>query len=77
MAKSYLITGPLHVAHKKPGDTVTSDELSDEAHLVKIGYITLVKSAGTKKADSAEAGVVESTTDSTLESGTVSSQEKL
>jgi hypothetical protein len=76
MAKSYLITGPLHVANKKPGDTVTSDELTDAGHLLAIGYIKAVTASSTKKPESSDAGVVESTTDSVVESEPVSSQEK-
>ena len=77
MAKSYLITGPLHVANKKPGDTVTSDELTDAGHLLAIGYIEPVTAGSTKKPESSDAGVVESTSDSVVESEPVSSQEKL
>jgi hypothetical protein len=77
MAKSYLITGPLHVANKKPGDTVTSDELTDAGHLLAIGYIEAVSADTKKKPESSDAGVVESTTDSVVESESVSSQEKL
>jgi hypothetical protein len=77
MAKSYLITGPLHVANRKPGDTVTSDELTDATHLLAIGYIAPIKASDTKKAESSDAGIVESTTDSVVESESVSSQEKL
>lgn len=75
MAKSYVITGPLHVANKKPGDTVTSDELTDEAFLVSIGYITPVASASTKKAKSVEADAVESTSESNVDSFTDTKQE--
>ncbi|MEI8285765.1 MAG: hypothetical protein WCG15_00560 [Actinomycetes bacterium] len=77
MAKSYLITGPLHVANKKPGDTVTSDELTDAGHLLSIGFIEVVKSGSAKKPESSDAGIVESKTDSVVESEPVSSQEKL
>ena len=76
MAKSYLITGPLHVANKKPGDTVTSDELTDATHLLAIGYIEPVKAGSAKKAESSDVSIVESTTDSTTESEPVSTQEK-
>lgn len=77
MAKSYLITGPLHVANKKPGDTVNSDELTDAGHLLAIGFIKAVSSSNTTNSESSDAGVVESLPDSTMESDIVSTQEKL
>jgi hypothetical protein len=77
MAKSYLITGPLHVANKEPGDTVNSDELTDAAHLLAIGYITPISAKNAKRVVSGDAGVVESTLDFTTESNIVSTQENL
>jgi hypothetical protein len=67
----------VHVANKKPGDTVTSDELTDAGHLLAIGYIEAVSAGSTKKPESSDAGVVESTSDSVVEFEPVSSQEKL
>jgi len=77
MAKSYLITGPLHVANKKPGDTVNHDELTDASHLLSIGYITALSAKDAKAMLSGDVGIVESTTDSTTESDIVSTQENL
>lgn len=57
----YVITGPLHVNHRKPGDIVKRDELSDPDHLEAIGFITRT----TKMKSNASDGVVESQTDST------------
>ena len=64
MAKSYLITGPLHVANKKPGDTVTGDELTDADFLVSIGYIEPIRQTRTKKSESGDTDAIESQADS-------------
>jgi len=75
MAKSYLITGPLHVANKKPGDTVTGDELTDADFLVSIGYIEPIRQTRTKKSEDDGAGLVESTSESDVDSLTDTKQE--
>lgn len=76
MAKSYLITGPLHVANKKPGDTVTSDELTDAGHLLSIGYIQVVKASSTKTLRVVEGDALESLHESTPTDSDSTSQEE-
>lgn len=44
MVRKYKITGPLPIAGKQPGEIVSSDMLTDEAHLVSIGVLSLVES---------------------------------
>lgn len=75
MTRVYQITGPLPVNGRKPGDTINRDELTDPDFLEAIGYITPVKKTSAKKAEDDGEGLVESTTDSNVDSTTDTKQE--
>ncbi len=44
VSKSYKITAPVPVAHKKPGDIIDAAEVPDADFLVRIGFLSLVES---------------------------------
>ena len=58
MPRYSVITGPLAVNGKQPGETIDAAELTDEAHLTQIGWIE--KAPSTKQARKAGEGVVQS-----------------
>lgn len=57
MSREFIITAPLLVNGKKAGEIVQASELTDEAHLVQIGWIV----PNTKKQRERVDAVVEST----------------
>jgi len=60
MPREFIITAPLLVNGKKAGETVDARELTDEAHLLLIGWIV----PNTKKArDRVEAVVISTSTE--------------
>ena len=53
---TYKIVGPLPVAGKQPGETVTTDDLDgcDVNHLVEAGHIAPISKSTTKAAQAAD-----------------------
>ena len=56
MATTYKIVGPLPVAGKQPGETVTTDDLTgcDVEHLIGAGHLAPTSKSTTKAAQATD-----------------------
>ena len=76
MSQAYVIVGPLPVNGKRAGETVLRDDLTDPDFLLAIGYITPVDKTSAKKAENDRGDLVESTSESRVDSDPTDTQQE-